>query len=171
MVNSTITNNDSLFTNKNPQPNEVILSEKFPSHGGVDGGAGRGGRNTRNYYKLPYNLKLKDRAKKLRKAGNLSEALLWNQIKNKRFKGFDFDRQKIIGCYIVDFYCTNCNVVIEIDGNSHIGKEKYDAIRDAFLRGLGLTVIHIRDVEVKRNMDGVMVMLYDHPAFVETPAL
>ena len=66
----------------------------------------RGGpmfRNTKNYMALPYNPKLKERAKELRQAGNVSEVLFWNQVKNKQFKGFDFDRQKIVGNYIVDF--------------------------------------------------------------------
>jgi very-short-patch-repair endonuclease len=100
-------------------------------------------RGSRNYFDLPYNKNLKERAKVLRQAGNLSEVLFWNQVKNKQFKGYDFDRQKIVGNYIVDFYCTNCNVVIEIDGSSHDDKIEYDAERDALLQALGLTVIHI----------------------------
>lgn len=76
-------------------------------------------RNRKAYDLLPYNPKLCDRAKELRKAGNLSEVLLWQQLHKQKFKQFgtlrvpyDFDRQKIIGNYIVDFYCGNCNVVI-----------------------------------------------------------
>lgn len=49
-----------------------------------------------------YNPALKDKGKELLQAGNLSEVLFWNQVKNKQFKGFDFDRQKVIGNYIVD---------------------------------------------------------------------
>jgi very-short-patch-repair endonuclease len=107
-----------------------------------DNQAGHFGRNTENYTALPYNPKLRDRAKKLRKSGNLSEVLLWNQLKNMKFKGYDFDRHKIIGNYIVDFFCTNCNTVIEIDGSSHDDKIEYDTERDAYLIGLGLSVIH-----------------------------
>ena len=127
-------------------------------------------RNSKNYFQLPYNPKLKERARELRQAGNLSEVLFWNQIKNKQFKGFDFDRQKIIGNYIVDFYCSNCNVVIEIDGSSHDTKVEYDAKRDAFLESLGLVVIHIPVADVMNNMSGVMKMLYDHPALKGTPS-
>ncbi len=121
-------------------------------------------RGSRNYFNLPFNPKLKERARKLRKAGNLSEVLFWNQVKNKKFKGYDFDRQKIIGNYIVDFYCTNCNVVIEIDGSSHDHKQDYDAKRDAYLQSLHLTVIHIPVIEVLKRMSGVMEMLHEHPA-------
>ncbi len=146
--------------------NLKFVAEKFSSNGGVSAGRGgkENGRNTKNYMALPYNPKLKQRARELRQAGYLSEVLFWNQVKNKQFRGFDFDRQKIIGNYIVDFYCSNCNVVIEIDGSSHDDKVEYDAQRDAFLQNLELTVIHIPVADVMNNMNGVMEMLFDHPA-------
>jgi very-short-patch-repair endonuclease len=122
-------------------------------------------RISRNYLNLPYNPKLKDRAKELRKSSNFSEALLWNQLKNKKFKGYDFDRQKIIGDFIVDFFCVDCGVVIEIDGESHIGKEEYDYERDSYLEGLSLITIHLNKRDVIKHMDRVMDMLYNHPAF------
>ncbi len=122
-------------------------------------------RDTKAYRSLPYNPKLKDRAKALRKAGVLSEVLIWQEVHKMKFKGLDFDRQKIIGNYIVDFYCPNLNVVIEIDGSSHNDKQEYDAERDAYLKGLGLTVIHIKDIDVKRNLQGVMDYLREHEAF------
>ncbi len=122
-------------------------------------------RHSKNYFSLPYNPKLKERARALRKAGNLPEVLFWNEVKNKQFKGFDFDRQKIIGNYIVDFYCANCNVVIEIDGSSHDDKQEYDAERDAYLESLGLTVIHIPVEDVMNRMNETMNMLFEHSAF------
>jgi type I restriction enzyme R subunit len=121
-------------------------------------------RVSKNYFNLPYNPKLKERARALRKAGNLPEVLFWNQVKRKQFKGYDFDRQKIIGNYIVDFYCGNCQVVIEIDGSSHDDKQEYDAERDAYLKSLGLTVIHIPVEDIMKRMDEVVNMLYNHPA-------
>lgn len=122
-------------------------------------------RNSKNYFSLPYNLKLKGHAKALRKAGNLAEVLFWQQVKRRKFKGLDFDRQKIVDNYIVDFYCVNCQVVIEIDGDSHDDKQEYDAARDAFLESLGLTVIHITAKEVLQNLGGVMWWLSEHIAF------
>jgi very-short-patch-repair endonuclease len=114
-------------------------------------------RTTQKYKSLPYNPNFRNNAKKLRKAGILHEALLWNQLKSKKLHGLDFDRQKIIGNYIVDFYCAEKNTVIEVDGISHVGKESYDARRDIYLQGLGLRVIHIIDRDVLRNMEGVMM--------------
>ncbi len=63
---------------------------------------------------IPYNPKLKELAKKLRKQGILSEVLLWNELKQKKL-GYDFHRQKPIDEYIVDFYCEVLDLVIEID--------------------------------------------------------
>lgn len=122
-------------------------------------------RNSYNYFELPYNPKLKEKARELRQAGNLSEVLFWNQVKNKQFKGFDFDRQKIIGNYIVDFYCSNCQVVVEIDGSTHNDKVDYDQQRDNYIVSLGLTVIHIPVNDVMFKLGKVMEMLFDHPAF------
>ena len=145
--------------------------EQFPSQGGVAAQADGvvKSRNTQNYLSLPYNAELTERAKELRKAGNLSEVLLWNQIKNKQFKGLDFDRQKIIGNYIVDFYCASLGVVIEIDGYSHDSKADYDHIREDYLKSLGLTVIHILDSDVKKNIEEVMMMLKNHVSLTTPP--
>ena len=126
-------------------------------------------RATSKYRNLPFNPKLRDRAKQLRKAGILHEALLWLELKEGRINGLDFDRQKIIGNYIVDFYCAEKNVVIEVDGSSHDDKEEYDARRDAYLQSLGLTVIHLTDKEVLQNLVGIVDWLVNHPALAGTP--
>ncbi|MGL5276643.1 endonuclease domain-containing protein [Myroides sp.] len=126
-------------------------------------------RDTKGYMRLPYNPKLKQRAKELRKAGNYAEVLFWKQVRNKQFLGLDFDRQKIIGNYIVDFYNANYQVVIEIDGNSHIGKEDYDARRQLYLENLGLTVIRFTDIQMKTELHQVMCYLEEHPAFNSPP--
>jgi very-short-patch-repair endonuclease len=121
---------------------------------------------TRYIPSLPYNELLKDRARKLRRNSTLSEVLFWVQVNKKKFHGIDFDRQKIIGNYIVDFFCTNCNVVIEIDGSSHDDKQEYDAVRDDYLKSFGLEVIHINDIDVKKNLNAIMTMLYNHPSLL-----
>ena len=113
---------------------------------------------------LPYNMELRERARELRKAGNLSEVLMWQQLHKRKFKGYDFDRQKIIGNFIVDFYCIDCNTVIEIVGNSHNEKADYNKSRDAFLQDLGLSIIHIQDIDVLKCLDDVVRMLHYHPA-------
>ena len=126
-------------------------------------------RYTRRYKSLPYNPYLKKYAKALRKAGMHHEVLLWNQLKRKRFGGLDFDRQKIIGNYIADFFCAEKGVVIEADGSSHKGREAQDARRDAYMASLGLTVIRIPVRDIFQNMGGVLTFLRNHSAFAEGP--
>jgi len=110
---------------------------------------------------LPYNPLLKQRAKKLRQAGNLPEVLFWMQVTKGRFHKIDFDRQRIIGNYIVDFYVKKLGLIIEIDGSSHIGKEEYDKIREEYLLSLGLTMYRIQVVDVMQQIGMVMTALED----------
>lgn len=120
-------------------------------------------RKTNKYKSLPYNPALKDKAKALRKAGILHEALLWLELKNKKIDGHDFDRQKIVGNYIVDFYCAEKSTVIEVDGSSHDSKQLEDAQRDEYLKSLGLTVIRLLVKDVLQNMEGMVAFLRNHP--------
>jgi very-short-patch-repair endonuclease len=73
-----------------------------------------------------------NRSRSLRKGYVLSEVIFWKQVRNKEFHQIDFDRQKIIGNYIVDFYIKSLGVVIEIDGSSHNDKEEYEKKDNCF---------------------------------------
>ena len=116
----------------------------------------------KKYKQLPYNPKLKERARALRKQGILSEVLFWQAVKNKQFHGLDFHRQKIIGNYIVDFYCPAIDLVVEIDGSTHDNKGKYDSQRDEYLKSLGLNVIHFKDIDIRNNLDSVLIELEEY---------
>jgi len=105
---------------------------------------------------LPYNPALVSRAKKLRKAGVMSEVVFWRHVRNKSFLGIDFDRQRIIGNYIVDFYIKALGVVIEIDGSSHNEREVYDEKREDFLKSLGLKVYRISEPRVMHDLENTM---------------
>jgi very-short-patch-repair endonuclease len=109
--------------------------------------------------KIYYNPKLKQRARELRNKSTLSEVLLWNQLKARKMKGYQFMRQKPIDDFIVDFFCSKLNLVIEIDGESHDNKISEDQIRQRKLETLGLSVLRFNDKDVKRNMRGVLVEL------------
>lgn len=126
-------------------------------------------RKTKHYKSLPFNPDLKARARQLRQGGMLHEALMWNRLKQGQLNGLDFDRQKVIGEYIVDFYCAERDVVIELDGPSHYGREDYDERRDSFLKGLGLTVVHIPVWDVLHHMESVVESLRNHPGLAATP--
>jgi len=108
---------------------------------------------------LPFNIKLKSRARALRKAGNYSEVVFWQQVHKGKFHAIDFDRQRIIGNYIVDFYVKTLGLVIEIDGESHNNKEEYDDKREAYLLSLGLIVFRTNDFNVLHDLENVMKAL------------
>jgi very-short-patch-repair endonuclease len=105
---------------------------------------------------LPANPNFKVRAKAIRQARNLSEVLFWIQVTKGGFHKIDFDRQKVIGNNIVDFYVKKLRLIIEIDGSSHIGKEDYDAERERFLVSVGLRMYRISVFDVMRNMHRVI---------------
>ncbi|ODS89348.1 MAG: DNA methylase [Chryseobacterium sp. SCN 40-13] len=125
----------------------------------------------RNLGILPANKNLRERAKSLRKAGVLSEVIFWLQVRNKSFYGLDFDRQRIIGNYIVDFYLKSLGIAIEIDGSSHDDKEEYDAERQQYLESLGIIVYRISDTRVKHDCANVIQELKEFivKEFSETP--
>lgn len=106
--------------------------------------------------KLPYNPALKQRAKELRQAENFPEVLFWMQVTKGRFHKIDFDRQRVIGNFIVDFYIKKLGLVIEIDGASHDSKAAYDASREQYLISLGLKVYRIKVVDVMKKMAFVL---------------
>lgn len=114
----------------------------------------------RNFVKnIPYNPALKERAKSLRKAGNFSEVVFWKQVHKGVFWKIDFDRQRIIGNYIVDFYVKALGLIVEIDGTSHNDKEVYDSIRERYFSSLGLTLFKVTDFRVLNDLDNVMLEL------------
>ena len=111
---------------------------------------------------LPKNKELLSRSRSLRKGYVLSEVIFWKQVRSKEFHRIDFDRQRIIGNYIVDFYIKSLGVVIEIDGSSHDGKEEYDGKRQQFLESLNLKFYKISDFRVRHDLVNVMKELEDY---------
>ena len=112
---------------------------------------------------LPYNKSLTVLARENRKNPTPAESLLWNKVlRSRQFARYKFLRQKPIGNYIVDFYCSELQLVIEIDGDSHAQQMKYDAERTHFLNALGLVVIRYTNQEVLQNLSGVVADLSCH---------
>ena len=109
---------------------------------------------------IPYNPKLKEYAKELRKNSTLSEVLLWQQIKNKAL-GVQFHRQVPMLEYIVDFYCPAANLVIELDGSQHFEARHLvrDQKRDADLMNAGLQVLRFDNRQVLLEMQAVLEVI------------
>ena len=111
---------------------------------------------------LYYNQKLKELSRNLRKNMTDAEKFLWAKIRGKQIKGLQFYRQKILGNYIVDFYCAKANLVVELDGGQHYtqdGKHR-DSVREAYLSKQGLKVLRFSDREVFLNIEGVMETIW-----------
>ena len=106
----------------------------------------------------PYNPKLKLLARKLRNNSTHAEVLLWNQLKNKKLKGYDFHRQKPILNYILDFFCHELYLAIEVDGFTHDNEiqQAKDKIRQTEIEALGIKFLRFDDVEIKTQMYGVI---------------
>ena len=106
-------------------------------------------------FHLPYNPQLVERAKELRKNMTPAEKKLWKNYL-KTFK-FPVLRQRPIDNFIVDFYCAQLKLVIEIDGDSHFTEEgqDYDEARTGILQGYGLKMIRFTNDEVLNNLEGV----------------
>ena len=106
---------------------------------------------------LPYNPNLKYYSRKMRRDGELAEALLWRYLKAKQ-TGYVFNRQKPILNFIADFYCKELNLVVEIDGLSHFSDEAHtkDEERDRQMQVIGLRVIRVLDSDVRKNPEHVV---------------
>jgi len=107
---------------------------------------------------IPYNPKLKERARSMRKNMTEAEVKLWVHLQKKQIAGIQFFRQRPIGNYIVDFYAPDVKLVIEVDGGQHYENEglEYDEIRDAYLKGHGLNVLRFSNLDVLQNINGVI---------------
>jgi very-short-patch-repair endonuclease len=113
---------------------------------------------------IRYNKNLKNLARNLRKNMTDCEKLLWSKIRRKQLKGYKFYRQKVIGNYIVDFYCPRAKLVIELDGGQHFMDEgiERDKERDRYLSSLGLKVLRFTDKEVINELSSVLEKIYEN---------
>jgi very-short-patch-repair endonuclease len=132
---------------------------KSPLGRGFRGGLAKCTKTMNRKKIIPYNPKLKERARYLRNNSTLSEVLLWQRLKGKQMLGYDFDRQKPIDNYIVDFFCNELMLAIEIDGDSHAKKVADDQLRQQRLESLGVRFLRFYDRDVKQNMAGVLSVI------------
>lgn len=105
---------------------------------------------------VPYKKELKRNSRELRKNPTESELILWRKVLCRdQLCGYRFLRQKPIGNYIVDFYCSKLRLAIEVDGHTHDVDSKYDKRRTEQLNNLGVEVVRYTNPDVKWNLDGV----------------
>ncbi|MDE2854012.1 MAG: DUF559 domain-containing protein [Chloroflexota bacterium] len=113
----------------------------------------------RNYYD-----DIKARARNMRKQPTLAERVLWKKLRNKQVKGYRFRRQHTIDRFIVDFYCRQARLVIEVDGAVHGTTEaiEYDHGRQVFLENRGLNVLRFSNAQVINDLDAVLQCIEDY---------
>ena len=105
---------------------------------------------------LSYNPALTEKARENRKTPTPAEQRLWFEVlQNKRLNNLKFTRQKPLDKYIVDFYCAELMLAIEIDGDTHAEQQQYDETRTHRLKTLGVEVIRYTNAEVMNNLEGV----------------
>ena len=107
---------------------------------------------------LPFNIKLKERSRKLRKAGNFPEVVFWKQVRAKTFWKIDFDRQRIIGNYIVDFFCKDLQLAIEVDGVTHLDEKVMakDFLRQEDIESYGVSFLRFDALLVVNKVEAAV---------------
>jgi very-short-patch-repair endonuclease len=123
--------------------NSKVQGQEIPSPGG-----GRLGRGA-----------LRDRARELRRNSTGAEKILWKHLRLKQLGGYRFRRQYPIGNYIVDFFCFEKSLVIEIDGGHHSEQGKYDQERTIWLKGRGYKVLRFWNNQIMQEMDAVLEVI------------
>ena len=104
-----------------------------------------------------YNKKLRSFARGLRNDSTLGEVILWDQVlKQRKFYGYQFNRQFTIESFIVDFICRKLKLIVEVDGRSHNFKAEEDASRDEVLQSLEYRILRVTEWEVRHDLQNVV---------------
>jgi very-short-patch-repair endonuclease len=87
-----------------------------------------------------------------------AEALVWARLRDRQIEGYKFRRQYSVGAFVIDFYCPELKLAIEVDGDSHLrdGAPEYDADRQFFLEGKGITVVRVTNERVYQDLDAAI---------------
>src|SRR5208337_3969709 len=107
---------------------------------------------------------LKSRRKKLRSSLTPAEAELWKSLQRSQVCGKKFRRQHSVGPYILDFYCPECRLAVELDGQGHFNSmmSEYDYRRDEYLKQQKIRVLRFENRLVFENLEGVLHVISDH---------
>lgn len=118
----------------------------------------------RNVQQTIFNRKRQKEARQsLRNNMPMPEQLLWLRLRGKGCSGFKFRRQHGIGPYIVDFYCPDNQLVIEIDGDSHYvpGAAAHDSQREQYMKKLGIKTIRFTNTAIRENIEAVILKILE----------
>ena len=102
----------------------------------------------------------RQRARQLRRQLTPTEGILWREVRNRRFIGYKFRRQHPIGPFFADFACIECKVIVELDGETHLGFEERDELRTNYLQTHGWLVLRFWNTQVYDELEGVLEVIY-----------
>jgi len=99
-----------------------------------------------------------DKRRILRQRQTKTEEIMWNNLRNRKFLGYKFKRQYSVSCFVLDFYCSELKLAIEVDGKYHDNEEikKYDRDRQEYIESLGIKVIRIKNEEIISDLKNVL---------------
>ena len=119
---------------------------------------------------ISYNPMLKEKAKNNRKNPTAAEKKIWYEVlQNRQFSNLKFTRQKPLDEFIVDFYCAELMLAVEVDGDSHAEQKGYDRERTSRLNRLGVTVLRYNNEDVLKNIEGVFQQLLEEVHSIKPP--
>ncbi|MFY9457874.1 MAG: endonuclease domain-containing protein [Candidatus Spechtbacterales bacterium] len=109
----------------------------------------------------------------LRRKGTPSEAIVWKTLRDRRFNGYKFRRQYSVGKLVLDFYCPEAKLAVEIDGGSHLseGSKEYDKIREEFVESCGITFLRFSNSEIYADIDKVLHKIQNTLSLLISPLL
>ena len=109
--------------------------------------------------KRPPGKDMLDRSRRLRRAMTPQEAILWRELRGRRFEGCKFRRQMWLVGYIADFACPRAKLVVEADGSQHAENPEYDAERGLAFERDGWRTLRFWNNEISENLEGVLVAI------------
>src|SRR5262245_7737906 len=109
---------------------------------------------------MPDNPSRRARARELRRHMTPAETILWRHLRSRRFADFKFRRQHPIGPYFADMACHECNMILEIDGETHLTRQRADQGRTDYLQAQGWFVLRFWNTEVFDELDAVLEAIY-----------
>jgi very-short-patch-repair endonuclease len=98
-------------------------------------------------------------ARALRRELTPAEAILRREVRDRRLGGYKFRRQQPLGPFYADFYSAEAKLVVELDGDSHVGREESDAARTAYFNTEGIAIVRFWNPELSDNLDGVLTVI------------
>ncbi len=98
-------------------------------------------------------------ARAMRRQMTPAEAILWERLRARRLGGYHFRRQQTIDRFIVDFYCHQSSLVVEVDGGVHRGQAEYDRERDQFLNDRHLKILRFSNTKVTNDLEKVLALI------------